>query len=59
MSTSIPITRDLLISPEIDKVAISKGTMFVEGEDGEIDEVPIPESIKKAGEIPEGYAVGE
>ena len=49
-----------MISPEIVKVAISKETMFDVGEDGKsIAEVPIPESIKATGVIPEGYTVGE
>ena len=55
---AIPITRDVFISPEVEMVAISKKTMYVENEGGEIVEVPIPESIKMTGEIPEGYAVG-
>jgi hypothetical protein len=49
-----------LISPDIVKVAISNKTMFDFSEDGKtIAEVPIPESIKATGIIPEGYAVGE
>ena len=56
---STKITRESFISPDIDKVAISKETMFAVGEDGEsIVEVPIPESIKTSGIIPEGYTVG-
>jgi hypothetical protein len=48
------------MSPDIVSVAISKGTMFDVGEDGKsIVEVPIPESIKATGIIPEGYTVGE
>ena len=59
-SMSNKVTRESLISPDIDKVAISKKTMFDVGEDGEsIVEVPIPESIKAIGIIPEGYTVGE
>ena len=54
------ITRECLISPDVVKVAISNNTMFDVGEDGKsIAEVPIPESIKASGIIPEGYAVGE
>lgn len=54
------ITRESLISPDIVKVAISKKTMFDIGDDGEsIIEVPVPESIKATGIIPEGYTVGE
>lgn len=54
------ITRESLISPDIVKVAISKKTMFDIGDDGEsIVEVPVPESIKATGIIPEGYTVGE
>jgi hypothetical protein len=54
------ITRESFISPDIVKVAISKETMFDVGENGEgIFEVPIPESIKATGIIPEGYTVGE
>ena len=53
------ITRESLISPDIQKVAISKKTMFVLSEDEEsVLEVPIPESIKESGIIPEGYTVG-
>ena len=53
------ITRESLISPDIEKVAISKKTMFVLSEDEEsVLEVPIPESIKESGIIPEGYTVG-
>ena len=56
---STKITRESLISPDIDKVAISKKTMFVLDEDEDtISEVPIPESIKASGIIPEGYTVG-
>ena len=52
------ITRESLISPDIEKVAISKKTMFVLSEDVEsVLEVPIPESIKESGIIPEGYTV--
>lgn len=48
------------MSPDIIKVAISNKTMFDLGEDGKsIVEVPIPESIKESGILPEGYAVGE
>ena len=54
------ITRENFISPDIIKVAISKDTMFDESQDGEsIVKVPMPESIKATGIIPEGYAVGE
>ena len=59
-STSNKITRESLISPDIVKVAISKETMFDISEDGEsVVEVPIPESIKATGIIPNGYTVGE
>ena len=48
------------MSPDIVKVAISKGTMFDVSKDGEsVAQVPIPESIKATGIIPEGYTVGE
>ena len=54
-----PITRESFISPDIDKVAISKETMFVVSENGEnVVEVPMLESIKSSGIIPEEYAVG-
>jgi hypothetical protein len=56
------LTRACLISPNVDRVALSKETMFDFGEkDGEstIVEIPMPESIKAAGIIPEGYSVGE
>ena len=53
------ITRECFISPDIVKVAISKETMFDIGEDGEVVEVPMPESIKATGIIPEGYSIGE
>jgi hypothetical protein len=54
------LTRASLISADIDKVALSKKTMYVVGEDGKSAvEVPIPKSIKAAGIIPEGYSVGE
>ena len=59
MSMSNKITRECFISPDIVKVAISKETMFDIGKDGEIAEVPIPDSIKATGIIPDGYAVGE
>ena len=50
----------MLISPDIAKVAISNKTMFDVGEDGKsIVEIPIPESVKASGIIPEGYSVGE
>ena len=45
--------------PDIAKVAISKETMYDIGKDGEVVEVPIPESIKATGIIPEGYSIGE
>ncbi|KDR76492.1 hypothetical protein GALMADRAFT_225549 [Galerina marginata CBS 339.88] len=52
------LTRACLVSADVDKVAISKETMYTVGEDGEtIIEVPMPESIKETGTIPEGYAV--
>ena len=58
---STKITRESLVlpTPDIAKVALSKKTMFDFGEDGSIFEVPIPESIKATGIIPEGYTVGE
>jgi len=51
-----------LISPDVVKVAILKKTMFDICEDRKtimIVEVPIPESIKATGILPEEYAVGE
>ena len=58
MPTSI--TRDNLICLETaTKAAFSKGTMFVKVKDEGVVEIPIPESIKKKGIIPKGYALGE
>ena len=57
MPTSI--TRDNLICLETaTEAAFSKGTMFVMVKD-DVVEIPIPESIKKKGIIPKGYALGE
>ena len=48
------------MSPDIVRVAISKKTMFDVGKDGKsIVEVPIPDSVKLSGILPEGYSVGE
>jgi len=55
---STKLTRASFISSDIDKVAISKETMYVVEENGEsVVEVPIPESIKITGIVPEGYSV--
>ncbi|KDR71565.1 hypothetical protein GALMADRAFT_143832 [Galerina marginata CBS 339.88] len=52
------LTRTSFISADIVKVATSKETMYVVGKDGvTIDEVPMLESIKATGVIPEEYAV--
>ncbi|KAF8703099.1 hypothetical protein AX14_014200 [Amanita brunnescens Koide BX004] len=51
------ITRECFMYPDIAKVAISKETMYDMGKDGEVVEVPIPESIKATGIIPEGYSI--
>jgi hypothetical protein len=60
MRMSNKITRERLISPDIAKVAISKETMLDFSEDGKsVVEVPIHETIKATGMIPEGYAIGE
>jgi predicted peptidase len=49
-----------LISPDVVKVAISKNIMFDVSKDGKkIVGIPIPESVKATGILPDGFAVGE
>lgn len=57
-STGPPITRTTFISPTHIATALSQETMYELAEDGEgVKEVPIPESVRKGGVIPEGYSV--
>lgn len=54
---SVPITRETFIAANHIQIALSQKTMWDLSEDGELIEVPIPESFKKSG-IPEGYSIG-
>jgi len=54
-----PLTRTTFIAANHAQIALSQRTMYelVEGGEG-VKEVPIPESFKKSGTIPQGYSVG-
>jgi len=52
------ITREQLIDPDYVKIAIENSTTMVRFENGEMQEIPLPESCKETLTLPEGYAVG-
>ncbi|KAJ3728906.1 hypothetical protein C8R42DRAFT_655299, partial [Lentinula raphanica] len=45
------------IHPEHEKIAMSKGTMFVFAEESDLKEIPMDDSIKDSGTIPPGYSI--
>jgi len=54
-----PLTRETFISSNYVKIAAGQSTMFKTTSDGEgVEEVPVPESVRETGIIPEGYSVG-
>lgn len=54
-----PITRELFISEDHVRRALTLPTMTSSGDNGKgIEQVPIPESAKESGVLPEGYSVG-
>jgi hypothetical protein len=58
--TPQPLTRSLFVSPDYEKIAISKSTMFVLTKDGQgVEEVPMLASVRETGIVPEGFCVGE
>jgi len=52
------ITREQLISPDYVKIALQNCTTMVRFVDGEMQEIPLPESCKETLTLPEGYTVG-
>ena len=59
-SFSTKITPENLISSDIVKVALTKKTMVDVGKDGKsLVKVPIPESAKATGILPEGFSIGQ
>ena len=61
-SSSIPtseLTRELFISPDHVKIAATQSVMYKITADGEdVQEVPVPASVRATGTIPDGYTVG-
>ena len=54
-----PFTRDSFIADDHVKIAISNlKTMWSDDEEGNFKEIPIPQSVKDSGVLPEGYCVG-
>jgi len=54
------ITRETFISSDYLKIAVTQGTMFkVTPDDKDVEEMPIPASVRESGTIPDGYSVGE
>jgi len=54
-----PLTPEIFVSPDRVKTALAKPTMMeIRAGDEGFAEVPIPESVRNAGVIPEGYSVG-
>ncbi|TFK21858.1 hypothetical protein FA15DRAFT_672155 [Coprinopsis marcescibilis] len=53
-----PITRETFIDPGYETVAATRTDMMfvLDGEDS-VKKVPVPESVKESGKIPDGYAV--
>ena len=57
MSTSL--TRELFISPDHARIAATHSVMYKITADGEdVQEVPVPASVRATGIIPDGFTVG-
>ncbi|PPR06392.1 hypothetical protein CVT26_004653 [Gymnopilus dilepis] len=55
-SSFTPLTRETFISPDYVKIATTKSTMFTTSPEGVV-EVPLLDSIKETGNIPQGYSI--
>lgn len=54
------LTQETFISSDYLKIAVTQGTMFkATADDEDVEEIPIPESVRESGIIPDGYSVGE
>jgi len=55
----IPLTRETIITSYYVKIAAAQSIMFKTTSDGEgVEGIPVPESVRETGIIPEGYSVG-
>ena len=53
------LTRSMLISQDLEKIAAASPTMYIETPDDQgVMLVPTPASVAKTGIIPEGFSIG-
>ena len=58
-STPTSLTRELFISPDHVKIAATQSVMYKITADGEdVQEAPVPASVRATGILPDGYTVG-
>ena len=58
-SIPTPLTRGLFISPDHVKIAATHSVMYKITADGEdVEEAPVPPSVRATGVLPDGYTVG-
>ena len=58
-SIPTPLTRGLFILPDHAKIAATHSVMYKITADGEdVQEVPVPASVRATGILPNGYTVG-